>query len=728
MSSPISRLGQWVKGLFGEGAAPSSGQGLLNAVVVGGQAPRRGTRDLLIAYKNIPVIHSVVHRISQDVASVPFRLLRPAGRVPGGAKRYRGTGGSSLVRRAMLQDAVAAGDLVEVDDHPFLDLLQRMNPALRGMPSRAIINVWTELSGEAFLVKERNGLGLPLELWPVPPHWVQEIPHRDFPNFRTSWLGWNRLLPEADVVWLKHPDSDNPYARGTGLGNALADELDVDEFATKHIRNWFHNSAMPSAVVALEGASAAEVKLFQADWEEKFKGSKKSHQMKFTNGKLSVQALTDTFKDQQLVELRKVTKEICRETFCMPPELVGALDNSNRATIDAAYFLYSTGVLCPRLDFLVSNYQPLLEEFDESLLLDYVSPVPEDRDFKQKVMVAVPSVFTVDEHRALAGMPPLPDGEGDELYEPAGLGGFGAAPAEPTPADAPAPPPAPEPPPAEDPAADEPAKSERGRALHPARKDLSTHAIQSILEALRPHRLSDESGPVFKSRLERWGQRVLQELGTEVTFDIRNPMVRQHLEELSGSKITGITDTTREELKSQLAEGASAGEGIDEMSARVGDVFDNAAGYRAEMIARTEVVGSSNFANFEAFKMSGVVAHKEWLSVQGAQTRDEHRELDGTMTMLNEAFQVNGYSSNYPGGFGQAHLDINCRCSVLPVVDDPDKAGSLIHTCSSSEERLATWKRFDMRAASWERVALAAFKRGFRKQQKDVMAALHRWA
>lgn len=728
--SPLSRLSSWAKGLFSDGVS-ASGQKLLSGVITGGQAPTRGTRELLLSYKRIPQVRSVVHRIAYDVAGVPFRVLRAA-RAPGGAKRYKNLGGGGFtgakVRREMMQDAVASGDLVEVDNHPFLDLMQFMNPALRGQASRAVTGIWEELAGESFWIYERNGMANVCEAWPIPPHWVLELPHNDFPNFRVSWLGFNKVLPAADVCWQKYPDADNPYARGAGVGTALADELDVDEFATKHIRNWFHNSAMPAAIAALEGASGKEVELFQADWENRFKGAKKAHQLKFTNGKLSLQQLSDTFKDQQLVELRRATRDICRETFNMPPELVGILENSNRATIDAAYFLYSTGVLCPRLDFRVSNLQPLLEEWDDGLVLDYVSPVPEDREFKKSVMVALPTNYTVNEHRALAGQPPLEDG-GDELYEAAGIsfGGFGGDPL---------PPGKPEPEPGEDPSdvvedededETEPkfVKSLRGRSLR--RKDVSIAELTRILEGLRPERISVETAPVFGSRLERWGQRILNELGVDVHFDVRNPMVRQHLEALSGTKIQGITDVTRDALGESFSEGVALGEGISELSERVESIFGEAMGYRAQRIARTEVIGSSNFANYTAFTMSGVVAQKEWLAVQkDGNTRDEHRALDGNTTLLNEKFTVDGHSSHYPGGFGVAHLDINCRCSVLPVVDNPDKAGGLLHVCSSSADRLAVWKLFDTRAAAWERVAVTAFRRGFKRQKADILEALAR--
>ena len=44
-------------------------------------------------------------------------------------------------------------------------------------------------------------------------------------------------MPPEDVIVFKDPDPANPYGRGSGIGKALGDELDTDEFAAQHIEN-----------------------------------------------------------------------------------------------------------------------------------------------------------------------------------------------------------------------------------------------------------------------------------------------------------------------------------------------------------------------------------------------------------------------------------------------------------------------------------------------------------
>lgn len=723
----MGRLRDVWRVLTGKASAPGmvdSGVGLLAGVLQAGQMARRGTPELAIAYRRLPWLRSVGHRIAHDCAAIPFRLYQPA---KGSAKAFKGVAGA--VRRSLMEDAKRAGDLREIDSHPFLDLMARWNPALRAHASRVVVQLWLDIKGEVFSIKERNGLGAPLELWPIPPHWVTEIPRLDWPYFRAQYLGWNRILPETEMAWWRHPDPLNPYARGIGLGESLADNFDVAEQATQHIRDWFFNRGKPAGIVNLPGAGEDILTRARAEWEQKYQGPGKSNRLHFTNAEnMSVQDLSQTFVEQEVVALTEQQRDVVMQVFNVPPECMGVIENSNRATIDAAYTLYAMGVLCPRMDFLVDSLGPLLEEFDSGLILDYANPVPADKEFKHTVFASSPSgTFTRNEQRALAGMPPVEGGDEEakqaDIYQyhfQFGIVTINEARARlglPPLPDGDKPP---------DPLLMGGAPTEM--AADPTWvKDLRPRAVlkqgvdlESILAQLEPTRLSDELGPLWEERMKKWGERALSEVGVGGSFNMRNPLIRQHLDALGGERVSLINETTREALRTSLGEGVAAGEGIAELTQRVLDVFGVASESRAENIARTEVVGSSNFANLQAYEQSGVVAAKEWLSVPDGETRDTHRALNGRVVGLREMFSANGKLAPAPGQFGDPSEDCNCRCSVLPVVDEPGKS----HKALTEAEKLAAWKAFDRRLVSWERAAAKALRRGFKRQCEDVLTAL----
>lgn len=408
-------MGFWskVKDLFG-GDAPKSAGALLSSIFPSGMPPRRGTPELLMAYKRLPFFHSVTQRIATDVASIPFQLFRrKRGNPEKGIRRLTGD-----FRRKAISEALAMDEVEEVPSHPFLDLMNNMNPAISGHGSRAIIQIHLDLIGDGFLIKERNGLGLPMELWPIPPHWISDTPSKTSPFFWASYSGWQRNFPESEVVWLRLADPFNPYGRGTGTGEALGDELDIDESATKMLKAWFFNSAMPPAIINLPDMGKPEMERLKERLQVEHRGIDRANRLLITNAeKLEVERLSPTFKEQEFPALRAASRDIVMQVFNIPPEVMGLVENSNRATIEASYFLYTTGVICPRMNFLVSALQPLLTEWgDDSLILSYESPVPEDKEFKKQVILALPQNFTIDEIRALAGAEPLPDGAGDELF------------------------------------------------------------------------------------------------------------------------------------------------------------------------------------------------------------------------------------------------------------------------------------------------------------------------
>jgi HK97 family phage portal protein len=675
-----------VKALFGSDASKGAG-GLLAGVTMGGaRAPRRGSKELMLAYREQPWLRAIVQRIAQDVASVPLRILAPA-RPAGNGLVQRAVGAGGDIRRKMLDDGLQNGSLTLVEEHPFLTLLNKMNPALRAVGSMTCTQAWIDLKGEAFWVLERNGAGQPIEAWPVPPHWVTDVPTESRPTFRMQASGWNKEIKENDVIWFRNPDLENPYLRGSGLGEALADEIDVDEYAAKHVRDWFFNGGRPSGFVSLQGAGEDEVTRFEEKWRSRYQGLGKAHQIHFTNAQIGYEDLSHTFRDQELLALRQYQSDLMRQTFGVPPEILGIIQNSNRATIDSSYYLYSRGVLVPRMVQLCDTLQTLAAEWDDRLIVDFLSPVPEDVEFKKAAMVALPTNYTVNEHRALAGQ--LPIDSGDVMYSPA------------APQTAPF----------------------VGLAKEPQfTKSLglwkTNETVERIVRTLTREQVLAIIGPVIRGQFSQVGKQTLDGLGVVDTgvFSLINPLVKDAIQE-SSEKITNTNETTQQYIRDTLQEGILAGEGIDKLADRIEAVFDEADSYRARMIARTETISSANKAKLTAYVASGVVAGKEWLSVQDANTRDEHRQLDGDIVGLDASFRTDvGQETMAPGQFGIAAQDINCRCTVLPVTDEAE--------IRSKEWRVEEWKRFDREMVKQENKLEAAMLDVYATQREAVLNEL----
>ena len=94
---------------------------------------------------------------------------------------------------------------------------------------------------------------------------------------------------------------------------------------------------------------------------------------------------------------------------------------------------------------------------------------------------------------------------------------------------------------------------------------------------------------------------------------------------------------------------------------------------RAQRIAQTETTKAINSATNEAYnqfeKTEGVKVLKEWIDSRDADVRETHAELGSQPPIpVDQDFKVDGYAGPAPASFGVASLDINCRCTIAPII------------------------------------------------------------
>ncbi|MEY2849606.1 MAG: hypothetical protein RI885_2273 [Actinomycetota bacterium] len=173
---------------------------------------------------------------------------------------------------------------------------------------------------------------------------------------------------------------------------------------------------------------------------------------------------------------------------------------------------------------------------------------------------------------------------------------------------------------------------------------------------------------IVRAIVEEQGAQALADLGLELAFSVAGGEVASWIDEHAARAITDTSATTRKHLREELSQGVEANETLDQLVARVSDVF---AGRRANVltIARTETAPAFNFATESAWEQSEVVESKEWLTAHDEQVRDAHVEADGQRRNLGEPFDVDAEQLDFPGDpSGSPGNVINCRCTLLPVV------------------------------------------------------------
>lgn len=677
------------------------------------RSARPGTRELIALFNHSPSLRRTVEKIGDLFADVEFTFwYSPAGRSMRSVKRA-----SPSIRQQTIKDLSYSGELEPVpESNPIYSLFERPNVTdMTAVDLLRVTQIWLDLKNEAFWVIDRSALfGVPEAIWPVPPHWVTRRPNA---NRWTVQQGSKiRHVADEDMLWIRKINPLDPYGRPMGAGDALADELQTDEEASKYAKAFFQNNAMPAALVGVEGAGQSQIEDAKQRWLAKHRGPGKSHGLHFHSGKITVNQLGHSFKDIQLRELREVSSDIVQQMYGLPPELVGKIENSNLATSREAMAIAATTIVEPRAKAMLPWIQRVADMFDDRIVVGYRNPLPANQDFQLKVMQAFPHLATVREGRDLAGLSDR--GEEDEVHvlstgvKTVSVEDFqeGYEPPSPSPI-------APAAPERDDIDPDESvADEQRYFSLPQVRKQLDGFT-EDVIAALQPKQLEVEARPEYEEVIAQFGNAAIASVGSDVAFDLLNPFVADQIDKFSGQKITGINETTKALVRAELAKGVAAGEGVNALAKRIDDVFAASTRYRSKLIARTETTEAFGFANEKAYAMTGIVPRKQWITTLDGNARPDHQSLHLQVVGINDHFVAeSGERARYPGNFDSAANSVNCRCTIVAVTEDGPPLTEL-------EARDVYAKAIKAMDAAEDKLE-GAFRKAFDAQQKVLKERL----
>jgi len=169
----------------------------------------------------------------------------------------------------------------------------------------------------------------------------------------------------------------------------------------------------------------------------------------------------------------------------------------------------------------------------------------------------------------------------------------------------------------------------------------------------------------------------LQGQGIPLIFPINQEEVVQALQTDSklsqglynrmGEDVNKLKTSVRAELSRGIAAGKSYNQIASKIAIGMNSSFQKAMN-RTMNIARTEghrVQQESTWHCQQKAKSKGADIVKQWDSTLDGATRPEHVELDGQVREVDEPFEVAGMKTMFPGAFGIASQDCNCRCCLL---------------------------------------------------------------
>ena len=378
------------------------------------------------------------------VAALPLRLYAKKDAtplatrsIPRGRKAYMmgDLSGDARPSASVMRKAVAYGDDFEevTGSHPITDLLSRANPFLNGFDLSVLRVLYGELTGNAYLhpiIDEASGL--PAEIWPLAPHYVEVIPDDD--EFIRGYVygvdsQHKQIFEPDEVIHFRRPNPGN-YFYGLGKVEAAWGVIQANEAVHEMDLATFANQARPDYAVVVKGnATGDQLDRFQQQVENKLRGTRKNGSFLAMSG--DVQFTPLNFPPKDLAGREEIVEEIAA-VFGVPVSMLKAND-PNLASAQTGFAQWREGTILPlcRMDEEELN-QSLLPMFglEDTHCLAYDNPVPADKAYElQERQTAVAGGWrTPNEARIEEGREPIDDEFADRLLvggQPIGGGGFG---------------------------------------------------------------------------------------------------------------------------------------------------------------------------------------------------------------------------------------------------------------------------------------------------------------
>ena len=126
-------------------------------------------------------------------------------------------------------------------------------------------------------------------------------------------------------------------------------------------------------------------------------------------------------------------------------------------------------------------------------------------------------------------------------------------------------------------------------------------------------------------------------------------------------------------IRAQVTQGILQGESIPKIAKRLSEVVPNRNAKQMALHARTAMTSAQNGGRLQRYKEAkalGLRFKKVWLAGSDGRVRDLHVELNGQAVDVDEDFEVDGFTVQYPGDpWGEPEMVYNCRCTMITELD-----------------------------------------------------------
>lgn len=599
--------------------------------------------------------------------------------------------------------------------------------------------VYFNLMGNAYIwMRRQPGREYPASFYCLRPDWVRHIYEQQtlkgyvYTPRGVALEDGMPLLPQ-DTMHVRLPNPGDPYAgMGKGLSpiSTLARSADVDNAATKFLKTFFDEGAMPRGILSVDAPLNEQIVEEATErWMESYGGSDKWIKPLIMGHGASYARIGSTFAELDMVHIDARNESRIAMPFGVPLTLIESRPDLVQATYsnkESDYKMFLETTLIPELQMFEEEWRYYLRSDDGREFAQYdFNKVPGYRDPVAR-LGQIKEAFTLGVVTRAAYLRELglPVTEADEvLHLPFAVNV--------TPANAVAQAPRTEA--GSDSAVDGPDdKSAKGyispefkaaiwRAIDAKATSWEPQARRATVEALEHDRreilaivserqkaayaegksvvwslmLLDVASYLATGSKDNWRSvfapvlsAVVVDQGNQLNalfgmqFDVRNILAEDWFLNYTLTFADPISATSNDTLHRVFERAMAEGWSVPDMQRAVGLVFDQwiGGGVSGEDLAfalerlpayRTELIARTETmrasnAGATALYRNWGVKQKEWLATQDNRTRDSHAEANGQVVGIDEPFLVGGAQMQQPGD-GNAPISEFANCRCTTI-------------------------------------------------------------
>ncbi len=376
-------------------------------------------------------VYAAVMMNARMIAAQPLRLYAsveargtkqfPTKPVSKSVQRYLKGDGSMRPAKSAMLGSNTGGDVVEIYDHPILDLLNKVSPFYDGYNFNILRKTFLQVTGNEYLHPIMGPMGYPVEIWVMPSQYVKIKPTRDerlIEGYEYGQQPNNAFFAPDEVLHNRVPDPNDPLY-GRGWVAAASDAAGLLQSMDGYEKHLFQNQARPDWGIFLkETLNETQWNRMIAYLDQNLRGNRNSGRPYIFEGGSDARPLQFSPRDLSFSEGENRKVEVIAAVSGVPVTLLKAND-PNLASAQVGFASYMRDTIHPYLvadaEFLNQSLLPLFGGLADGLFLAYDNPVQEDEQLISGIMQSqvAAGIRTINEARSELGLDPAEDG--DEL-------------------------------------------------------------------------------------------------------------------------------------------------------------------------------------------------------------------------------------------------------------------------------------------------------------------------